>query len=286
MSTCRTVFKSILPSLTVTLTATPDPGSVIRNGCTSVAPAPCTTAFTIAGLCANSDSCSAHYFRLDFVGLALAVTKSGEGTGAVTSEPAGIACGVTCTETGLAIDAPVTLTARPDAGAVFKAWTGACAGQKATCKLTITRDTSTNAVFGLPSPATTTTTKTTTVTTTSPPPPPSTPPPPPPPPPVAVNPSAQLVARLAGLRVLTHGKTRSLRVTVRIPAPARAQVQLLQQGFERARKLVRLHAGANTVRMKLPASLTPGSYRLRVDVRAGGNLATTTALVTLKTKGG
>ena len=51
----------------------------------------------------------------------------------------------------------VTLTAKPDAGAVFSAWTGACAGQSATCHVTLDSVypdilTSTNAVFGLPSP--------------------------------------------------------------------------------------------------------------------------------------
>lgn len=290
-STCRSVFKSILPSVTMTLTATPDPGSVVEHGCASPSAVPCASSFTITGVCTTSDSCSEHFFRLRFVGFTLAVSKSGEGTGTVTSRP-GIACGVTCTETGLANDTAVTLTATPDAGAVFKAWTGACAGQKEPCRLTISRDTSTNAVFGLPSP-TTTTTKTTTVTTTttSPPPPPPSPTlppvtPPPPPPPVVTKASMPLAARLAGLRILTRGKARSLRVTVRVSTAARAQVQLLQQGFECAQELVRLHAGPNTVRLPLPASLGPGNYRLRVAVRAGARLATTSTLVTLETKGG
>jgi hypothetical protein len=45
----------------------------------------------------------------------------------------------------------VTLEAVPDAGAVFKGWTGACLGQGATCRLTITKATGTNAVFELAS---------------------------------------------------------------------------------------------------------------------------------------
>jgi hypothetical protein len=90
---------------------------------------------------------------------------------------------------------------------------------------------------------------------------------------------ARLAARLAGLRVVTHGKGRSLRVTVRVSAPARAQLQLLQQGFERAQRIVALHAGANLVQLPLPAGLHAGSYRLAVAIRAGSRRTTASALV-------
>ncbi len=57
----------------------------------------------------------------------LVVTKTGTGSGSVTSIPAGIACGATCTAE-FNSDAVVTLTAAADTGSTFVGWTGACAG--------------------------------------------------------------------------------------------------------------------------------------------------------------
>jgi hypothetical protein len=53
----------------------------------------------------------------------LTVTKAGAGSGTVTSEPAGIACGATCAAPFPA-GTPVTLQATPAAGSVFAGWTG------------------------------------------------------------------------------------------------------------------------------------------------------------------
>ena len=105
----------------------------------------------------------------------VAVTRSGTGTGTITStepvspgeiQPNGLNCGAFCT---IQFDygVPITLIATPDAGAVFTQWTGACAGQSATCKLDPTTALSTNAVFGLASQTTTTTSKTTTTASTT-----------------------------------------------------------------------------------------------------------------------
>ena len=80
----------------------------------------------------------------------LSVSRSGVGTGTVRSQPAGIDCGTSCSAQ-YDYGTPMTLTATPDAGAVFKQWTGACNGQGAVCNLTITAATSTNAVFDLAS---------------------------------------------------------------------------------------------------------------------------------------
>ena len=57
----------------------------------------------------------------------LSVTKTGGGSGTVSSAPAGIICGVSCTavfEEGTAI----TLTAVADSGSEFTGWSGACSG--------------------------------------------------------------------------------------------------------------------------------------------------------------
>ena len=93
---------------------------------------------------------------------------------------------------------------------------------------------------------------------------------------------ARLAARLAGVTVVGHGRTRSLRVTVRVSVAARAQVRLLQRGFERAQKLVRRRPGSNPIRLALPAGLKRGTYRLSVVIRAGAQQTTATALVVVE----
>ena len=72
---------------------------------------------------------------------------------------------------------------------------------------------------------------------------------------------------------------RVLRVTIRVSLPSRAQVQLLQRGFERFHAIVGLHPGSNTVTRLIPATLTKGSYRLRVTLRAGKQQKVYTATV-------
>jgi hypothetical protein len=82
---------------------------------------------------------------------ALAITKSGTGT--VTSVPAGINCGSTCTA-GFNTGSAVTLNAAASAGSVFSGWGGACAGTAA-CALTMDVAKSASATFNLiTSPAT------------------------------------------------------------------------------------------------------------------------------------
>jgi hypothetical protein len=75
----------------------------------------------------------------------LTVTKSNSGSGTVTSSPAGINCGATCTAQ-IAGGATVTLTATPSAGSVFGGWTGACGGA-GPCTLTMNAPSSVDARF-------------------------------------------------------------------------------------------------------------------------------------------
>jgi hypothetical protein len=53
----------------------------------------------------------------------LTVTKSGAGSGTVTSDPVGVDCGTDCTET-YASGTPVTLTATAAPGSLFAGWSG------------------------------------------------------------------------------------------------------------------------------------------------------------------
>jgi hypothetical protein len=82
----------------------------------------------------------------------LSVSKSGTGSGTVSSAPAGIACGVICTAS-FTWGTSVTLTAAPSAGSLFSGWSGGCAGTASTCTVTMTAARSTTAKF-LPVPPT------------------------------------------------------------------------------------------------------------------------------------
>ena len=82
----------------------------------------------------------------------LTVTKTG-GNGTVTSDPAGIACGTTCTaDFTHGID--VTLTAAPDAGYSVSGWSGDCSGTGAICTVTMDAAKTVTALFANVAPTT------------------------------------------------------------------------------------------------------------------------------------
>jgi len=81
----------------------------------------------------------------------LTVTRTGNGT--ITSTPAGISCGTTCSTT-FASGTSVALTAAPASGAVFSGWSGACSGTGA-CTVTLAAATTVGAAFA-PAPVTVT----------------------------------------------------------------------------------------------------------------------------------
>jgi uncharacterized repeat protein (TIGR01451 family)/MYXO-CTERM domain-containing protein len=70
----------------------------------------------------------------------LSVTKTNSNGGTVTSVPASIACGTSCSSaSGLFVDGTsVVLTAAPVAGASFTSWGGACSGSSPTCTVLVT----------------------------------------------------------------------------------------------------------------------------------------------------
>ncbi len=74
----------------------------------------------------------------------LSVVNAGGGT--VTSSPAGINCGSTCSQSYPA-GTTVVLTATPDKSALFHGWTGACTGGSTTCTVALNASASVTAEF-------------------------------------------------------------------------------------------------------------------------------------------
>jgi large repetitive protein len=74
----------------------------------------------------------------------LTFSKTGNGTGTVTSDPAGINCGPSCTSASATypLNTPVTLTASPSTGSVIGPWEGCdpVPGNPNACTLTMTGD--------------------------------------------------------------------------------------------------------------------------------------------------
>ena len=63
-------------------------------------------------------------------GIVVTVTKAGTANGTVNSDPVGIDCGVTCSQS-FPVNTSVTLTATAASGSIFTGWLGACTGSGA-----------------------------------------------------------------------------------------------------------------------------------------------------------
>jgi Divergent InlB B-repeat domain len=78
----------------------------------------------------------------------LSVSKTGSGSGTVTSSPAGINCGGDCSQS-YATGTEVTLTATPAAGSSFTGWSGGGCSGTGTCVVTLSANQSVSAGFDL-----------------------------------------------------------------------------------------------------------------------------------------
>lgn len=76
----------------------------------------------------------------------LTAAKSGTGQGTVTSAPAGISCGTTCSHV-YDDGTQVVLTATPTAGSTFTGWSGAGCSGTGTCQVTLSSDETATATF-------------------------------------------------------------------------------------------------------------------------------------------
>ncbi|GAB4220296.1 MAG: hypothetical protein Kow001_01570 [Acidobacteriota bacterium] len=81
----------------------------------------------------------------------LTVTRTGSGRGTVTSNPAGISCGNTCSA-GWAQGTVVTLTAAAESGSSFAGWSGGGCSGTGTCRVTLNADTTVSARFEADTP--------------------------------------------------------------------------------------------------------------------------------------
>ncbi|MEM8859195.1 MAG: choice-of-anchor Q domain-containing protein, partial [Chloroflexota bacterium] len=124
----------------VTLTATPDANYVFdgwTGDCSSFGTNPCV--ITISA----DTNVGATFSLMQYT---LTLSKTGDGSGTIMSEPGGINCGAICTYS-FDYGTVVTLTATADSESQFAGWSNGCTGS-GQCIMTIEADSSIVATFG------------------------------------------------------------------------------------------------------------------------------------------
>jgi hypothetical protein len=105
---------------------------------------------TLAGDPAYADSTAQFDVGVTAPTRTLTVSKTGSGTGRVTSDVGGIDCGSTCSAT-VPAGTVVTLTATPGVRSSFGGWSGAGCSGTGTCAVTMTAAKTVTATFALQS---------------------------------------------------------------------------------------------------------------------------------------
>ena len=129
--------EGLVPGTSVQLVATPAPGSGFMSwtGCGSIVNGSCVVTMT-----------APRTVTATFTSHKLTVIRPGTGAGSVTSAPAGIDCGVDCTE-GLVPGTSVQLVATPAPGSGFMSWTGCGSIVNGSCVVTMTAPRTVTATF-------------------------------------------------------------------------------------------------------------------------------------------
>jgi hypothetical protein len=129
------------PGTSVTLTATPGPESTFTGW---------------SGACTGTGPCVVKVDRtidvtatFAFITYGLTVAKIGTGSGLVSSNPAGIDCGATCSA-NYRSGANVKLTASASAGSFFAGWSGGGCSGTGPCDVTMNAATTVRAEFAIP----------------------------------------------------------------------------------------------------------------------------------------
>lgn len=162
LSICRAYFRSLTrPTITLTLMLNPDPGSYVGEcpQADSVAGRGCSVTHTLSSC--GSDNCYTPNYALDFLlrRFSLTLTRNGFGSGRIVAQGSrtfptwrrSIKCVTkSCTLGDIPYGTAFKVRAAANEGSIFLRWTGACAGRRSPCTLTMTQDTSVGATFVRP----------------------------------------------------------------------------------------------------------------------------------------
>src|SRR5438445_3261711 len=96
----------------------------------------CIRAVDAAGNQSVDQSCNSFTVPAPAQNVVLTIAKAGTGSGTVTSTPAGITCGTSCSGS-YASGTAVTLTATPAAGSTFTGWSGGGGSGTGSCRGTV-----------------------------------------------------------------------------------------------------------------------------------------------------
>ena len=135
-------FEGFICGTTVTLTALPFNNSIFSGwsggGCSGTGP--CTVTLGLPQTVTATFTLIRH---------TLDVTKSGAGSGVVTSSPSGINCGTVCSQDYIT-GTEITLSADPTGGSTFTGWSGGGCSGTGTCTVIMSQDYNVSADFTIP----------------------------------------------------------------------------------------------------------------------------------------
>jgi GH25 family lysozyme M1 (1,4-beta-N-acetylmuramidase) len=118
------------PDTVLTLAATPDPGASFLGWTGACAGAGSSPTCNVTALGNKTVSAVFTY--------PVQVQMQGSGAGTVSSAPAGVSCGATCTAS-FPVGSTVDLTAAADSASAFVGWSGGCAGSSPACQVTVSQ---------------------------------------------------------------------------------------------------------------------------------------------------